>query len=146
MRKLRNVFTAALFIAAAGPALADDAIAPLDGATKTAIQGVITRQLDAIGHDDGTAAEAFAADGIRQKFPDSTAFLAMVKAHYAALIRPKSTTFGETEPSPHGPLQKVTIVAADGTVWTAIYSFEKADGGWRITGCGLEKIPGQQDI
>ena len=145
MRRLgtSGLIMAALVVAGLGAAAADE---PFDPATKMAIQGVITKQLDAISHEDGDKAESFAAQAIREKFPDGPAFMAMVRDHYGALLHPKSTTFGTIEPSPHGPLQTVTIVAADGTVWTAIYSFEQIDGAWRITGCGLERAEGQQDI
>jgi hypothetical protein len=117
-----------------------------DLATRTAIQGVITRQLEAFAHDDPKGAEAFAAPAIQNRFPEPAQFLNMVKRNYGALLNPKSTQFGEVTTSPHGPLQKVTIVASDGSVWTAIYSFQQVDGAWRITGCGLEKVEGQQDI
>ncbi len=120
--------------------------ASYDAATRTAIQGVITKQLDAFGHDDAKGAEAFAAPAIQERFREPSEFFAMVKENYGALIRPKSTSFGETTSSPHGPLQKVTIVAADGTVWTAIYSLEQVNGEWRINACGLEKDDDQQDI
>lgn len=125
------------------PAKAGDAVDP---ATKAAIQAVITKQLDAFRQDDAKTAETYAAPGIRQQFPDPALFMAMVKAHYSALIRPKSTQFAEAVISPHGPLQKVTIVAADGTIWSAIYSFERVGGEWRITGCGMEIDRSQQDI
>ena len=117
-----------------------------DAATKTALQTIIARQLEALGRNDGAAAEAFAAPGIRSQFPDPAKFFGMVKDHYGALIKPKSTTFNGVEDSPHGPLQKVTVVAADGTVWSAIYSFEKVDGEWRISGCALEEDKNQQAI
>ena len=70
----------------------------------------------------------------------------MVKKDYGALIHPRSTQFAGVADSPHGPLQKMTVVAADGTVWSAIYSFEKVEGTWRITGCGLAKDETQQAI
>ena len=117
-----------------------------DAATRSAIQGVIAKQLDAFGHADAKGAEAFAAPSIRERFPEPADFLAMVKENYRALINPRSTSFGEATPSPHGPLQKVTIVAADGTVWIAIYALEQVDGEWRINGCGLEKDEDQQAI
>ena len=118
----------------------------LDAATRTAIQSVIAKQLDAFGHADAKGAEAFAAPAIQDRFPEPSEFFAMVRENYAALINPKSTSFGETTPSPHGPLQKVTIVAADGTVWTAIYALEQVNGEWRIDACGLEKDENQRDI
>ena len=117
-----------------------------DATTTSELQSVITKQLDAIQHDDGPAAEAFATPAIRDRFPEPAKFMDMVKEHYAALLHPKSTSFGETAPSPHGPLQKMTVVAADGTVWTAVYAFEKIDGAWRISACGLAKDDSQRDI
>ncbi len=144
-RHARFVTSASLAIAItaiAAPAVAGESF---DAATRSALQGVITKQLDAFGHDDAKAAEAFAAPAIQDRFK-ADEFFAMVKDNYAALIRPKSTSFGETATSPHGPLQKVTIVAADGTVWTAVYSFEQVNGEWRISACGLLKDESQQAI
>ncbi len=131
-------------ILASRVAVADDPA--YDASTRTAIQSVIAKQLDAFGHADAKGAEAFAAPSIQDRFPEPSEFFAMVKENYAALINPKSTSFGETTPSPHGPLQKVTIVAADGTVWTAIYSLEQVSGEWRINACGLLKDDSQQAI
>ena len=117
-----------------------------DAPTKAALQEVITSQLKAFEKDDAKTAESFAAPAIKERFPEPSQFLDMVKQNYAALIHPRSTQFAEVTDSPHGPLQKVTIVAADGTVWSAIYSFEKVEGQWRITGCGLAKDETQQSI
>ncbi len=117
-----------------------------DAQTRSDLQGVITRQLDAFDHGDAEAAEKFAAPGIQQRFPEPGKFLDMVRSNYGALIHPKSTQFMELTPSPHGPLQRLTVVAADGTVWSAIYAFERVDGQWRISGCGIEKDTSQQDI
>ncbi len=117
------------------PAWAED---KPDGA---AFQAVITSQLDAIGRDDATAAQSFAAPGIKQKFPDAAQFLDMVKRSYAPLVRPKSTHFDEAGDTGLGPMEKVTIVDSSGVVWTAVYTFEQVDGQWRITGCALLKAP-----
>ena len=136
-------YAAIFLLGTAAPGLAEDGY---NAETKSAIQGVITHQLDAFAKDDPKGAEAFAAPAIQSRFPEPAQFLDMVKKNYAALVHPKSTQFGDIAPSPHGPLQKMTIVAADGTVWTAIYSFEQVEGSWRITGCGLQKVEGQQDI
>lgn len=133
-------FAVAMLLASA--AVAED----YDAGTKTALQDIVSKQLDAFGRGDGAAAEVFAAPEIREQFPDPAKFFDMVKGSYAALIKPKSRTFTGVESSPHGPLQKMTLVAADGTVWAAIYSFEKVDGEWRITGCALEEDKSQQAI
>ena len=137
------LLTAWLHVAVAPAATAADAF---DAKTKSDIQSVITNQLAALNRGDAKAAEDFAAPAIKEKFPEPARFFDMVKENYGALIHPKSTQFNETSPSPHGPLQKMTIVAADGTVWSAIYSFEQVDGQWRISGCGLERDENQQEI
>ena len=145
MMGARSRVTAAAFAAAvmlAGAAFAED----YDSGTQTALQDIVSKQLDAFARGDSAAAEVFAAPAIRDQFPDPAKFFAMVKDHYGALIKPKSRTFIGVESSPHGPLQKVTVVAADGTVWAAIYSFEKVEGEWRITGCALEEDKNQQAI
>ena len=140
MRLTLGTGTVALVAMLVGGASAED----YDTGTRTALQGVVAKQLEAFGRGDGATAEAFAAPGIRSQFPDPAQFFAMVKNHYGALIKPKSTTFTGVEASPHGPLQKMTVVAADGTVWSAIYAFEKVNGEWRITGCALEQDKNQQ--
>ncbi len=114
-----------------------------DAPTRTALQDIITRQLAALGREDATEAESFASPQLRERFPDPAGFFAMVKENYAPLLKPRSTKFEETSDSPHGPLQKLTVVAADGTVWIAVYAFERVDGQWRISGCGLMKEESQ---
>ena len=143
MRRLRFAMLVAL-CASAAHASADDAT--FDEATRSALKSAISGQMAALDREDGDKAESFATQAIRDKFKSGPAFMAMVREHYGALLHPKRTSFGATDPSPHGPLQTVTIVAADGTIWTAVYSFEQVDGAWRIAGCSLEKIQGEQEI
>ena len=112
-------------------------------AIRDELQSIITRQLAAFGREDATEAESFASPQLRDRFPDPSGFLAMVKENYAALVKPRSTHFDETSDSPHGPLQKMTVVANDGTVWIAVYSFERVGNDWRISGCGLMKQESQ---
>ena len=105
------------------------------------IQTIITTQIDAFGRDDAAQAESFASDGIKSKFPDASSFLGMVKQSYPALVRPRSTHFEPTMTSDSGTIQKVTVVDANGGVWTAVYTLEKVDGHWVISGCALLKTP-----
>lgn len=123
---------------AARTARADD----LDAATRANLQSIITQQLDALGRDDATAAESFAAPGIKLRWPDPKDFAAMVRQSYAPLINPRSTHFDETDANGVGPLQKMTIIDHDGSAWTAVYSFEQVDGQWRINGCILVRDQG----
>ncbi len=142
-------WSAALTLAVLAPLLAPAGAAEdqsYDAQTKAKLQEVITGQLKAFEKGDAAAAEAFAAPAIKERFPEPAEFLDMVKKDYGALIHPRSTQFAGVADSPHGPLQKMTVVAADGTVWSAIYSFEKVEGTWRITGCGLAKDETQQAI
>ena len=104
----------------------------------TPIQSVIAAQIEAFGRDDAAGAHQFASPGIKMRFPDPNAFLAMVKQSYAPLIHPRSTHFDGSDP---GPVQKLTIVDSAGVVWTALYTLEQVDGQWRITGCSLLKAP-----
>ena len=125
------------------PASGAETSEPSGTAMRDELQSIITRQMAAFGREDAAEAESFASPQLRDRFPDPSGFLAMVKENYGALVKPRSTHFDETGDSPHGPLQKVTVVANDGTVWTAVYVFERAEGSWRISGCGLFKQESQ---
>ena len=114
-----------------------------DATTQGELQGIITKQLSALGRDDAKEAESFASPQLRERYPDPLGFLAMVKENYAPLLKPRSTHFDEISDSPHGPVQKMTLVADDGTVWTVVYAFERVGGEWRISGCGLMKQESQ---
>ena len=112
-----------------------------DSGADPEIQTIITTQIDAFGRDDAAQAESFASDGIKSKFPDASSFLGMVKQSYPALVHPRSTHFEPTMTSDSGTVQKVTVVDANGGVWTAVYTLEKVDGHWVISGCALLKTP-----
>lgn len=127
------IFAAAL--ALAGPVRAGDAAADPD------VQAVITSQIDAFNAGDAARAESFASPAIRTLFPDASSFFGMVKQGYAPLIHPRSTHFEPTVTSDKGTVQHVTVVDAAGVVWTAVYTLEKVDGHWAISGCVLVKSP-----
>ncbi|MCW6509708.1 DUF4864 domain-containing protein [Lichenifustis flavocetrariae] len=110
-----------------------------DAAAQTAIQSVITQQLNALQSEDGTTAESFASPGIKEKFPDPGAFMSMVHQSYSALVHPKSTHFGDLSQTALGLVQKMTIVDSKGGVWTAAYTMTQVDGQWRISGCFMLK-------
>lgn len=118
----------------------------VDQGTRRAVQAVIAAQLDAFAHEDGARAETFAAPAIRKLFPDPKGFLAMVRRNYAVLLHPKSTQFDEIGTSPHGPVQKMTAVDQDGTVWRVVYALTPAEGGWRIIGCVVQRDDSQRAI
>lgn len=136
MRRALLIWTFAFVLASGAAALADDPIAP---GAEAAIQDVISKQLDAFKVEDGAAAEAFAAPGIKTMFPSPDMFMGMVKNAYSALIRPRSTHFDALNQTPLGLVQKMTIIDGNGQVWTAAYTMMLVDGQWKISGCFILK-------
>ncbi len=108
-------------------------------AAQAAIRQVITDQIEALRRDDGAAALALAAPAIRARFGDVAHFLAMVRAGYQVIVRPRSFSFGGLAAGHDGMLtQKVELVGADGQAALALYDMEhEPDGSWRIAGCSL---------
>jgi len=120
-----------------GQAMADETPSKVERAD---VQRVITAQIEAFRHDDGPAALGYAAPGIKAKYADGSAFLAMVRTAYPPVFRPRSYSFGDV--MLHGGLlmQKVDIVGPDGAPASALYEMEhETDGTWRIAGCLLAK-------
>ena len=78
-----------------------------------------------------------AAPDIRAMFPDPANFYGMVRHSYGALIHPRSTRFEPTVTAGGSTIQHVTVVDADGVVWTAVYTLEKIGDRWAISGCVL---------
>ena len=139
MRALHQILTLALALAAAVTIAAPSRAA--ERGADPEIQTMISAQIEAFGHDDASTAESFASPGIKTMFPEPGAFLGMVKKSYPALVHPRSTHFEPTSTSDAGTVQKVTVVDGNGAVWTAVYTLEKVDGHWAISGCMLLKTP-----
>jgi hypothetical protein len=97
---------------------ADNAIAPADA---VAIQRVIQSQMDAFRIDDWTAAFAYAAPAIRQKFQSPQIFSQMVTQAYQPVYRPRGVEFRELK---FGPTQEVFVVGPDGHSYLAYYTME----------------------
>lgn len=135
MRHLAWISTAFCLLAVTA-AMADSQPSAAD---ETAIHGVIEQQLEAFKKDDGAAAEAFAAPVIKERFPTPESFMGMVKGSYSALIRPRSTHFDSLSQTDVGPVQKMTLVDANGQVWTVGYTMMSVGGQWLISGCFILK-------
>ncbi len=132
----------------AGPVLAQGvppAVTMPDGTTqdltapdRTAIQGVILRQLDAFRTDDAEAAYAQAAPNIRALFPTADGFMAMVRRGYPPVYRPRSAEFSELAMRDGELVQEVELVGPDGQAVLALYTMRRMpDGTWAIAGCAL---------
>lgn len=105
---------------------------------RTAIQGVIRRQLDAFQADDAAGAYAMAAPNIKKMFPTPDGFLAMVQRGYLPVYRPKSSDFSELALRDGELVQEVELVGPDGRPVLALYTMQKDPGGvWVIAGCAL---------
>jgi ketosteroid isomerase-like protein len=106
---------------------------------RPAIEFVIREQLMAFRNDDAEAAFAHAAPSVRSKFASAAAFVAAVRARYAAIYRPRSVEFGELVVTDAGPVQSVFLIGPDSLSILASFLMERqSDGEWKIAGCCLE--------
>lgn len=118
-----------------------------------AIRKVIESQLEAFAADDSERAYAHASAGIRAKFGNASAFMAMVRYGYPMLIRPAAVSFfrpqtldepGTTSSAGPQAMQVVQVVQVvqvrdrEGRLWKATYVLEQQAGAdWRISGCAV---------
>lgn len=138
---MRRLFLAVLLL----PSLLSFAHAAepaVSAADRQAIQGVITRQIEAFGRDDGSAAFGFAAPNIQALFGTPERFMGMVRQGYQPVYRPRSVEFSDLREEDGQVVQAVELVGPDGAAHTALYAMERgADGQWRIAGCVLVRSP-----
>jgi hypothetical protein len=129
MRKLQALLCLFVVIAMPLVLMADDAI---DGSRQ-----IIKQQIEAFLREDANAAYAFAAPGIKARYPDKDAFFAMVKKAYQPVYRPGNYAFGRSLALDGGDtiLHEVLIEGRDGKDWKAIYQLlRQPDGAYRIGG------------
>ncbi len=121
-------------------ARADD----LAAADKTAIQDAISGQLEAFKVEDGAKAYSYAAPIVTGVFPSVEIFMGMVKRGYEPIYTNTKYGFGTVVTDNLGrPAQHVTITAANGKRYEAVYAMEKQkDGSWKIAGVQMVEIPG----
>jgi hypothetical protein len=102
------------------------------------IRSVIEKQLDAFQRDDAETAFSFASPNIRKLFQTPENFIAMVKADYRAVYRPRSVNFLEPAVIEGLALQPVQILGPDNVAVVAIYTMQRQeDGDWKIDGCEI---------
>ena len=92
----RLILLAAMLLAGAVLARADEPVAPADAA---AIQQVIQGQMNAFKVDDWNAAFAYAAPSIQTKFQSPQVFSQMVTQAYQPVYRPRGVEFREVKAS-----------------------------------------------
>jgi len=110
-----------------------------------AVRAVIEAQLDAFQHDDAARAFSLATPGIRRTFGSAENFLAMVRASYAVVYRPKGVIFENSRIIEGQLVQPVRLTDAEGRSWIALYPMQRQpDGSWRTNGCQLSRLSGTQ--
>ncbi len=115
------------------------AAAGLEAADQQAIQTVIAAQIAAFKADDAKTAFSYAAPAIQAQFTNPERFVAMVKASYPPVYRPRAVEFGELAEVDGRPTQRVLITGPESAVYAAYYLMQKQpDGAWRIGGCILQ--------
>jgi hypothetical protein len=98
---------------------------------------VIQRQIDAFLKDDADTAYSFASPGIKARYPDKTAFFAMIRNSYQPVYHPGNYAFGRSKSIADGALilHEVTITGQDGKNWKALYKMARQpDGSYKIDG------------
>lgn len=111
---------------------------------RVAIRSVIERQLEAFQRDDAIGAFAFASPGIQAQFGTAKNFMAMVRASYQPVYRPRSVVFEDITTVEGIPAAQVLLLSPDGEPVMALYLMEKQlDGSWKINGCYLVPIKGE---
>jgi len=106
--------------------------------TGSQFQRIISSQIEAIARDDSEAAFAYSAPAIQEKIGSPEAFMAMVRAEFRPVYRPRSVEFGEHIEIDGNYAQPVRIVGPNGRLVLAMYHMQKqSDGSWRIAGVEL---------
>ena len=133
---LHLLFAVAPFLAFAQPATPGDA---------RAVREVIEAQLDAFRRDDAERAFALATPAIRAAFGTAENFMAMVRAQYAVVYRPRSVSFDAPVSDGGELIQPVRMTDAEGRAWLALYPMQiQPDGRWRINGCQLARLAARE--
>jgi hypothetical protein len=117
----------------------------LSQADTEAIKSVIEAQLDAFARGDARRAFSYASEQIRGKFGSPENFIAMVRMHYAVVMRPASVIFLAPETHAGQTLQAVQMSDDAGVLWLALYPMQRQpDGSWRINGCVLRRVESER--
>lgn len=134
-----RTFLVVLLVSLSGmfPARAQTA-APAPAVEGAAFAEVIESQIAAFSRDDGAAAFALASPDIRRRLVTAERFMAMVRARFQPVYRPRSYSFGAPAMVEGIPVQPLRVIGPDGRGMVALYRMERqADGSWRIAGVTL---------
>jgi hypothetical protein len=98
------------------------------------VTGAIEAQLKAFRADDFKTAEKYQHSSLKENFPSTDAFRAMMRRGYPQVVNYKNVAFGESRcDEPGQSVQiRVTITGKDGAVLKMVYVMEKEDGEYRV--------------
>jgi len=129
MVKLITHLLIAGFIAFGTAAFADDKV------RDSAINAVVTDQIDAFSKDDSKRAFSHASPMIKAGIRDHERFLMMVKRSYGMIYRPSSHEMQEVKEIDGKVYQVVLFVDQDRKRFKIFYEMQKQkDGTWKING------------
>jgi len=131
---MRTIFAAAAALLLVGAPLRAEPPAE-------AVQGVISRQIEAFLADDVATAFGFASPGIQGVFGTPERFGAMVRQGYPMVWRPRDLRFLGMEGEGGARRQIVEIVDAAGRLYRLEYSMLLTQEGWRIDGVRFLEVP-----
>lgn len=100
------------------------------------VRTVVQAQLDAFAADDARRAFELAVPSIRTQFGSAEKFLAMVRAHYPMVHRPRQVTFLKPDSDGTMAYQRVRVSDTTGAQWLVTYLLQQQkDKQWRISAC-----------
>jgi hypothetical protein len=103
-------------------------------AQETAIEDVITAQINAFKADDVNTAFTFASPTIRQLFGTPEKFGAMVRSSYPMVWRPSEVYYGQRTQQGPTTEQQLRIVDQSGEEFWFVYKMVKVGDQWRVNG------------
>ena len=111
------------------------------------VQAVISGQMEAFKRDDGEAAFAYAAPGIKSIFASPEIFMEMVRQQYAPVYRPQFVEFLKPFAIGDHFVQPLILTGENGVTVLARYSLRRqSSGDWRIIGVSLSPAPDQAPL
>ena len=132
---LRALF-AALFLALAAPAAAQEVLAP-----NPDIEATIAGQFDAFRAEDVEAAWQFASPTIQRLFGTPDNFGRMVQQGYPMVWAPAEVDFIDLQTVGGLLIQRVQVIDAAGNAHYLGYQMVQTEGGWRINGVQVLRAP-----
>jgi hypothetical protein len=100
------------------------------------LQQVVSKQLQALAHEDAGSAFALADPDLRTQFGSADAFLATVREQYPMLMHPARILFLKPETDGTIAMQKVRLTDQEGSSWSLTYLLNRQqDNQWKISGC-----------